>query len=243
MEYRINGFEQQKNFYSWVFNNQEKGITAQHISLYNFLINQNNRNNWVEWFKCPFDLAMAGSGIGNKKTYYKCLEDLQEWGLIHYQKGANKWKAPLIKVEVLNRTATDTATVPQSEPLQVPQPIPLPTHIYKLITDNLKLITENVSAFENFIFELQNKPLTIYSDADEKEFARFNEWIDDEIPHLRKKGEQIDIKQYFKLKTVEGFSSDELKDYLRSLAEWKNSNKTVYNTIIKWRNKNLKNGK
>ncbi len=141
MEYRINGFDQIKAFYSIVFE-QKYEIRPQHISLYVFLINQNNRNNWVEWFKCPFDLAMAGACIGNKKTYYKCLSDLQDWGLIKYEKGINDYKAPKIKIEVLNCTSTDTSTVPQSEPLPIPQPIPQPTpqdtHIYKPITNKPK---------------------------------------------------------------------------------------------------------
>lgn len=147
-EYRINGFEQIKAFYSWVFANADKRVSPQHISLYLFLINQNNRNNWIEWFKCPYDLAMAGACIGNKKTYYTCLTDLERWGFIKYEKGMNEWKAPLIKIEVLKSTSTDTSTVPQSEPLPttllIPLPTTLPTHIYKLITDNLKLITDNI---------------------------------------------------------------------------------------------------
>src|SRR5690606_39103038 len=108
--------------YSWVFDNQEKNVRTTHISLYMFLLNQNNRNKWVEWFKCPFDLAMGGSGITNKNTYYKTLLDLQDWNLIKYQKGVNNYKAPLIKIEVL----FDTSTVPQSEPQLQPQAIPLP---------------------------------------------------------------------------------------------------------------------
>jgi len=141
---RINGFTQIKAFYSWIFDNQDKQVKPQHISLYLFLLNQNNRNNWIEWFKCPFDLAMTGSCISSKKTYYKCLNDLQRWKLIQYKKGANNWKAPLIKLEVLK----DTSTVPQSEPqvLQADEPLLtlLPTHIYKLITSNHKLVTENI---------------------------------------------------------------------------------------------------
>lgn len=144
---RINGFEQIKVFYSWVFNNADKSVKPHHISLYLFLVNQNNRNNWVEWFKCPFDLGMAGSCIGNKKTYYKTLDDLQEWGLLKYEKGINNWKAPLIKLEVLIRTtsvtATDAASVPTSEPQVLPLPTPLGTHIDKPITNNLKPITDN----------------------------------------------------------------------------------------------------
>ncbi len=141
---RINGFEQIKAFYSIVFQ-QEFDFKPQHISLYIFLLNQNNRNNWVEWFKCPYDLGMTGSCIGSKKTYYACLDDLQNWGLIKYQKGENAWKSPKIKLEVLKSTSTDTATIPQSEPLPIPVvepvPIPLPTHNIKPITSNLKPLT------------------------------------------------------------------------------------------------------
>lgn len=151
-DFRINGFEQIKAFYSWVFNNADKKVKSQHISLYLFLINQNNRNNWVEWFKCPYDLGMTGACITNKKTYYGCLSDLELWGLIEYQKGVNEWRSPLIKLAVLNSTSTDTATVPQGEPqvqpLLQPQHIPLPTplpHPYNnLITNNLKPITDNI---------------------------------------------------------------------------------------------------
>lgn len=158
-ERRINGFEQIKGFYSWSFSNQDKGIKPQHISLYLFLVNQNNRNNWVEWFKFPYDLAMAGSCISSKKTYYACLDDLQKWKLIRYQKGVNNWKAPLIKLEVLK----DTSTVPQSEPQQeqadIPQHIqqllqaaePQPIHNIKLLTNNLKPITDNIQQVLNFL--------------------------------------------------------------------------------------------
>jgi hypothetical protein len=124
---RINGFHQITAFYSIVFN-QEFDFKPQHISLYIFLLNQNNRNNWVEWFKCPIDLGMTGSCIGSKKTYYQCLEDLKSWGLLNYEKGENMWKAPKISLVVLKSTSTYTSTVPQSEPLPIPQPIPLEDH-------------------------------------------------------------------------------------------------------------------
>ena len=162
---RINGFEQIKGFYSWVFNNQEKGIKPQHTSLYVFLINQNNRNSWAEWFKCPYDLAMAGSCISSKKTYYQCLKDLTDWKLIEYTPGLNNWKAPMIKIIPLK----DGLNVPQSEKVEVqiststvPQPIqadvpqhiqaliqaatPQPIHNIKLVTSNFKLITDNLDS-------------------------------------------------------------------------------------------------
>ncbi|MDX5479210.1 MAG: hypothetical protein LPJ98_12225, partial [Cyclobacteriaceae bacterium] len=114
---RINLFDQIKAFYTWVFANQDKAIKPHHHSLYFFLLNQNNRTNWIEWFKCPFDLGMMGSGINSKHTYYKVLKELADWGLIQYQPGINNFKAPLIKIEVQKCTATSTATGPQPAPL------------------------------------------------------------------------------------------------------------------------------
>lgn len=159
MAQRINGFEQIKGFYSWAFENQDLGVKPQHVSIYLFLINQNNRNNWIEWFKLPYDLAMAGSCISSKKTYYACLHDLQNWGLIQYKAGVNNWKAPLIKLEVLK----DTSNVPQSEPqpiqattpqhiqalIQAAEPQPIPN--IKLLTYNLKLITDNLQQVLSFL--------------------------------------------------------------------------------------------
>jgi hypothetical protein len=146
---RINGFEQIKAFYSWVFNNSDK-VRPTHISLYLFLWNQGNRANWVEWFKCPYDLAMQGACIGNKGTYYRCLDDLQNFGLIKYTKGENLYKAPLINLLKLYESVplSEQVTVPLSEPQGVPQTEPLSVllsgNIYKLITDNHKRVSDNL---------------------------------------------------------------------------------------------------
>lgn len=155
-EYRINGFEQIKAFYSWVFNNPEKARPT-HVSLYLFLVNQANRANWAEWVKCPYDLAMQGACIGNNGTYYKCLDELQTWGLIKYQKGVNNYKAPLINLIRLYKSEqlTEQVTVPLSEQVTGQQTVQLTeqvtVHIYKLLTDNIKRITENIEDVIQFL--------------------------------------------------------------------------------------------
>lgn len=149
MKPRINLFSQIGAFYSFVFDNQEK-VNQSHVSLYMFLLNQNNRSNWSEWFKSPYDLAMAGACIGSKSTYYKCLNDLQEWKLIKYLKGKNDAKAPMISIIQLSNN--EPLTVPLSEPLTVPLSgnlseqlsVLLTGNIDILITDNYKLITDNI---------------------------------------------------------------------------------------------------
>lgn len=154
-DFNMNGFEQIKSFYSWVFNNPDK-IRPTHISLYLFLINQNNRSYWVEWFKCPYDLAMQGACIGNKNTYYKCLDDLVIFKLIEYRKGINNHKAPLIKIIRLydSEPLSGNVPVPLSEPQTEPLTVLLNKNIYKLITENYKLINESIV---EWISESKNK--------------------------------------------------------------------------------------
>lgn len=142
---RINGFEQIKSFYSWVFNNPDK-VRPTHISLYLFLWNQGNRANWVEWFKCPYDLAMQGACIGNNGTYYRCLDDLQKFGLIKYKAGVNLHKAPQIKLIKLydNEQLTEQVTVPLCVQEHVQLSEQLPVHTYKLLTSNKELVITNL---------------------------------------------------------------------------------------------------
>ena len=146
-KYRINGFEQLERFYSIVFSGEFE-LTPHHISLYMFLFNQNNRNGWHEWFKCPLDLAVNGSQIGSKHTYYKVLKDLQNFGLIEYEKGINDYKAPKIKLTKLN-SKNAPLNAPQCEPLPTPLPTPLLHPLYNYITNNLfNLITINKKKLE-----------------------------------------------------------------------------------------------
>ena len=112
---------------------------------------------------------MAGSCIGSKSTYYKCLDDLQVWGFIEYEKGINEWKAPKIKIEVLNCTATDTATVPASEPVPIPLEV---TYI------NNKPTTENqkpLDAYSLFVQKFNEVREAKYSNKDQKAKKQFSE--------------------------------------------------------------------
>lgn len=161
-EYRINGFEQIKAFYSWVFNNPDKARPT-HVSLYLFLLNQANRSNWAEWFKCPYDLAMQGACIGNNGTYYKCLDELKEWNLIDYHKGVNNYKAPLIHLFCLyeSEQQTEQVTVPLSEQQTEQQTVQLTeqvtAHIYNVLTNNIKRITDNIDEIISFLDEREKE--------------------------------------------------------------------------------------
>lgn len=178
-EYKINYFEQIKNYYTFVFNS-EKDIRPVHTSLYFFLLNQNNRLGWVEWFKCPFDLGMQGAQINSKNTYYKTLQDLQDLELIKYQRGLNLHKAPKIYIIPLKSTDAkiDTVTIPLSEPLTgtLTEPLSEPLskllseNIYKLIIDNYKVVNSNL---EKWLLKKPITPRKVFSPPDEYEVIQY----------------------------------------------------------------------
>jgi len=87
----MNILEEIKQFYEIVLENRYP-MTVHHVSLYLFLLFMKNDPDWSEWFKTSPDTAMAGSLIKNKKTYYKTLHDLVEWGFIGYQAHAPEHK-------------------------------------------------------------------------------------------------------------------------------------------------------
>lgn len=221
----MNGFEQIKAFYTWVFNNQDK-VRPTHISLYLFLWNQANRNMWVEWFKCPYDLAMQGACIGNKGTYYRCLDELQNWKLIKYKKGVNLTKAPLIKLIQLygSEPQDGHVTVPLSEPQGEPQhgtlPEPLtvllPVHIYKLITNNIELVSGKLEFWINSELTPASKGILgidiirpyddlpdefkkMYDESFYKSWLNINSHLNENCQYLRTWTDQIKIKEFKKI--------------------------------------------
>ena len=204
MEYRINGFEQIKAFYGLVFNN-EYPFKPHHISLYLFLINQNNRSNWMEWFKCPYDLAMNGACINSRETYYRCLHELQDWKLIEYKPGINNWKAPLVKLVVLSKNGQVNGQVdvpvPEQAPVQLPEQVvrqaveqvvgQLPEHIYKQLTNNLKPITDNLKSVLEFLQNSKSTKACLFKNSEYSNFELFkSKFIGTEF-------ECADLKHYY----------------------------------------------
>lgn len=214
----MNGFEQIKSFYSWVFNNPDK-IRPTHISLYLFLLNQNNRSMWVEWFKCPYDLAMQGACIGNKNTYYKCLDELQLYGLIEYKKGINNYKAPLIKLIKMydSEPLTEQVSVPQSEQVSVPQSEPLSVllnkNTYKLITSNYKTINNNENLINEFILNL--------SEEKNKDKIDWKELITFFNKCTGKKTKVIPetVKAKFNARLKEGFTKEDIANAIKNCSK------------------------
>lgn len=160
----MNIYHQIRGFYSKVFN-QEHDLRSTHISLYMFLLNQNNRSNWSEWFKCPHDTAMMGALINSKTTYYKCLNDLKSFGFIDYQKGINDFKSPKIKIIDLSKEQ-DIVPKPESSESKIDTLCRnlfgnLPEQVAVLLLRNLSVL---LSGNKDILLTGNYKLVTINSD-------------------------------------------------------------------------------
>jgi hypothetical protein len=139
-KFRINFFEQLNEFYKIVFTGTIR-LTSQHISIYMFLLNQNNRLNWCEWFRVSIDLMIQGTSITRVKTIYKLTEELRQYGLIDYIKGINIYSARKFKINKLDKNATLTA--PLSTKVNDNLTGPLLVLLSDTLPDYLELIKYN----------------------------------------------------------------------------------------------------
>lgn len=98
---QINVYEQLAAFYETIWCNPK--MKPQHSALYWFLVNQANRQRWPEWFTVPRDIAMNGSKITKRETYYKAIKVLEDMELIEYTKSTNQYEAPHFKLKRLSR--------------------------------------------------------------------------------------------------------------------------------------------
>jgi hypothetical protein len=156
MESKINLFKQFRAYYSFVFNS-DHNITPIHSSLYMFLLNQNNRANWIEWFKCPYDTAMHGALINSNKTYYKTLNDLVSFGLIEVIKGVNNYKAPKIKIIKLKYDKDEEIQTPE---IQVPESSSS-VNITQLLTQLPTLVTTQLTTqLTTLVSTHKDRPIT-----------------------------------------------------------------------------------
>lgn len=99
----INVYNQLSAFYETIWCNPK--MKSQHCALYWFLVNQANRLRWPEYFSVARDIAMNGSKITRRETYYKTIDVLVELGLIEYIKSTNQHEASHFKLIRLSRKA------------------------------------------------------------------------------------------------------------------------------------------
>jgi hypothetical protein len=92
----MTGYELSRQWFDFSFENPDK-INPNHVALFFFAVEHNNRLGWRDKFGLPTCMAMEAIGIKNFKTYAKAFNDLVEWGFFHvHQKSRNQYSATVI---------------------------------------------------------------------------------------------------------------------------------------------------
>jgi hypothetical protein len=94
----MTGYELSRNFFDWCFENPEK-ISPNHIAIYFFALEHQNRLGGKEKFGFPTQMAMDALGIKKHQTYIKYFNDLVEFGFFKLiQKSTNQYSANIISI-------------------------------------------------------------------------------------------------------------------------------------------------
>jgi hypothetical protein len=101
----LNSYTLSKQWFDFAFENPDKINPNQGI-LYHWLIEVNNRNNWKEKFALNTEDAGIATGMKNRKTVWKTLNELISFGfVIVVFKSLHKHKATIISLPVLDSEA------------------------------------------------------------------------------------------------------------------------------------------
>ncbi len=110
----MSGYELQRRWFDWCFENPEK-MNPNHHAIYFFAIEHCNRMGWKQKFGFPTQMSMEALGIKKHGTYIKYFLDLVEWGFIGLvQKSQNQYSANIITLETAlpkNGKAMDKAII------------------------------------------------------------------------------------------------------------------------------------
>lgn len=141
----MTNYELSRNFFAWSFENPEL-ISPNHVALYFFILEHQNRLGGKEKFGLPSQMAQDAIGIKSYKTYIKTLNDLIDWGAIKLvEKSRNQYSSnivALVKFTKANTKALDKATS---------------KHVQKQRQSN----DESITSIDNSLTHQLNNSLTI----------------------------------------------------------------------------------
>lgn len=148
----MNGYELSRKWFDFCFENPEK-VTPLHTALYMFSVEHCNRLGWKEKFGLPTEMTKEALGIKSWHTYIKAFNDLVDWNFFTLiQRSKNQYSSNIIALsnfdEALDEAYDKALTKHISKQLQSND------SIIKLITNNLKPITDNYIEFEKFVLGL-----------------------------------------------------------------------------------------
>lgn len=93
-----NNFNLSRKWFDFQSDNPEVS-TTNHCALFFYIIDLWNRLGDTNKFGLPTLETMKNTGIKNRKTYFKCFEDLVRWGFIKIiQRSSNQYKSTVISI-------------------------------------------------------------------------------------------------------------------------------------------------
>jgi hypothetical protein len=157
---KLTGYNLSRKWFDFCFENPEK-VAPIHTALYFFAIEHCNRLGWKQKFGLPTEMAKEAIGVKSWHTYIKAFNDIIEFGFFSLiEKSKNQYSSNIIALsnfdEALDEALDEAVTKHASKHLQCTYQSICQSNdsIYKLITNNLKLLTDNKDSFEKFIESL-----------------------------------------------------------------------------------------
>lgn len=109
----MTNYELSRQFFAWSFENPEL-INTNHVALYFFILEHQNRMGGKEKFGLPSQMAKDAIGIKSYNTYINALNDLVSWGFIKLiEKSKNQYSSNIVAISKNNKAnnkALDKAT-------------------------------------------------------------------------------------------------------------------------------------
>ena len=234
----INGYSLSRSWFDFCFENPDK-IKPNHTALYFFIIELCNRLGWKEKFGLPTSMAKEAVGIKSYNTYINSLNDLVEFGfIVMVEKSKNQYTANIVALSNFDKAqykALDEAIV-KNEVCSIKKS-------ESTVQSTIQSTGESISSIDKQINQEpltgeETKTITPEKSEKEKEFDRFNEWIDDNAKYLRKIRDQIKFNEYQRIR--EKYNGEQIRKILTDLANYKEAPKkyvSVNLTFQKWAKK------
>lgn len=255
-------FKLYRYFWDYSFENPEK-IKPNDVAIYSFAVEHCNRLGWKKKFNFPTSMAMEAVGIKSYSVFKKHLDNLIECGLIEIiEFSKNQYSSNVIALKEnykANSKADDKALdkallkhASKQARITDKSIVSIIKQVYNYT--NKQIDEEQARALKSIISD------TISIDKDEKKsddpvseetvkteneksYDRFNEWIDKNIPYIRKIKNQITYAEYCRL--TEKYNGDQIRKVLTDLSNYKDAPKryvSVNLTFQNWAKKEYGNG-
>jgi hypothetical protein len=199
---KANGYTYSKQWFEFTFENPDK-ITPAHTALYLWTVELNNRLGWKEKFGLPTDYSMLAIGIRNRRTYYKALNDLVEWGFVEMlTKSKNQHTASIIALS--SACVKNAQASPRHIHKQVPGTAPIDKHIKQ--EETIKTNINPKEADSNFLifdfqeeYKIANGITYVLKEEDYSAARQLSEIYKNETGITDEEELRTSLKEYFKV--------------------------------------------